>query len=149
MLAHELASERPGPVVAADQASVLGWAYFGLLTGWSGLTAWSDQTASVYVHPDGAHLSAPAVDRSAADQSRRDKLVETLNTVTLGDVMTSADAPRWLASNQRVLEQFAEPLLQGPPGDDIAQARRTGYKAGMEAVASILMDTFLRGKDSA
>jgi hypothetical protein len=141
MLAHELAAARPGPVVAAPLPGRVGEMYRRLLTGQPEPVSWRDQTvgaASAYVHPDGASASSPEVEPTAGDQSRQAQVLSVLGTATLGSAVTAPGVPRWLASNQRVLEMFAEPLLRAGPDDPVASARRTGYAAGMETMSRAL-----------
>jgi hypothetical protein len=145
MLAHELAAVRPGPVIAAASAAELSGMYQRLLTG-KGSPQATAGAAAVYVHPLGASTSAPVLDHSA----RADLPIQlVLDNYTLGNVASAADAPRWLAANQRVLEQFADPLLRPPPEDRIAAVRRQGYAAGMTAASSALADAYERREPQA
>jgi hypothetical protein len=146
MLAHELAAARPGPVIAASSPVGIRDMYRRLLIGEGDPRAMAG-AATAYVHPHGASTSAPIVDHSAHDQLPQIRSV--LNEFTLGELAAANDAPRWLASNQRVLEQFADPLMRPPPEDEMAAERREGYAVGMTDVSSALADAYEHGEAEA
>ncbi len=145
MLTHELAAARPGPVVSAPSPRDVGLMYRRLLTRDSDPIFLREQAtgeASAYVHPDGPIALAPGIEPTARDSDRQRKLREVLDNATLGMATAAEAIPRWLASNQRVLEQFAEPLLQPRHFDDLANERRSGYASGMARVSAVLRSAY-------
>ena len=155
LIAHQLSTACGGPVVTAPNHRALGQIYVDVLGGRPSASPALDG-ATTYAHPDGATWAlAPlttADQRGAAERTTTLRAVLAENTLASGhtlELLKEPTAPAWLASNQRLLEQWVAPLLDTPPSEEIPLARRNGIQAGLQFLSQTLMRAAATGSSEA
>jgi hypothetical protein len=145
MLQDQVARLRPGPcllhdMVQPDASEGLGQAYrFLYVRGWQPPP--NSSSISLYCHP------YREMERIHADSASESLLNEYTLAGRLGDLLQSPDAPAWISTSQRVLEQNVSRFEADPVSDQEA-AISAGQKNALRFVADVLAK-HARGADNA